>query len=107
MGRVKEAMIDEVMYEEMLKLKSYIEISSYRKKVVIAIGERIIIPTEIAKISGIRTNHISKVLKELKDCDVAVCINEEVRKGRLYKLTPKGLEIYYEIVRDINGLQRM
>lgn len=50
-------------------------------------------PTKIAEDSGIRTNHISKVLKELKESGVAECINEEVRKWRLYRLTDVGDEI--------------
>ena len=51
------------------------------------------IPTQIAKDAGIRSNHISKVLKELKEVGVAECINEEARKGRLYRLTDLGDEI--------------
>lgn len=93
------------MNDEMLKLKAYIEISGYRKKVVCAIGTTTDIPTNIALKSGVRVNHISKVLKELKKCEVAVCINEERRKGRLYRLTPLGLQIYEEIKRnEDNGL---
>lgn len=100
MGRVKEVLLNENVDEEILKLKAYIEISSYRKRVVCALGNNIITPTEIARKSGIRTNHISKVLSELKDCEVVVCINEEMRKGRLYKLTPLGLVIYGEFLVD-------
>ena len=38
-------------------------------------------------------NHISNTLKELKDHDLVECINPEVRKGRLYRLTDKREEI--------------
>ena len=48
------------------------------------------IPTEIAKDADIRVNHISKVLSELKSPELIECINPEVRKGRLYRLTDKG-----------------
>lgn len=81
----------------LLKLKAYVEISSYRLKVIKTIGNDIKIPTKIAKDSGIRTNHISKVLKELKDKNIIECINEEARKGRLYRLTPMGIQIYNEV----------
>ena len=47
-------------------------------------------PTAIAADAGIRINHISNVLKELKEAGVAECINEEARKGRLYRLTTTG-----------------
>lgn len=36
---------------------------------------------------------MNKVLKELKDAEIAECINPEVRKGRLYRLTDLGDEI--------------
>ena len=55
------------------------------------------IPTAIANDSGIRTNHISKVLAELKAHELVECINPEVRKGRLYRLPDKGEEIIKEI----------
>ena len=48
------------------------------------------IPSVIAKDSGIKTNHISKILSELKVHELVECINPEVRKGRLYRLTDKG-----------------
>ena len=41
------------------------------------------IPSAIARDSGIRTNHISKVLSELKGHELVEFINPEVRKGRL------------------------
>ena len=78
--------------ETLIKL-SYVNISSYRVKVVKSLQDDVKTPTKIAEDSGIKTNHISKVLKELKESGVAECINEEVRKGRLYRLTDLGDEI--------------
>lgn len=37
--------------------------------------------------------YISKVLAELKAHELVECINPEVRKGRLYRLTDKGDEL--------------
>ena len=79
--------------DELLKLTSYVQISKYREKTLKSIGDEVKIPTNIAKDSGIRTNHISKVLSELKSKDIVECINEEARKGRLYRLTSVGEEI--------------
>lgn len=76
--------------DELLKLTSYVQISKYREKTLKSIGDDVKIPTSIAKDSGIRTNHISKVLSELKSKDIVECINEEARKGRLYRLTDTG-----------------
>ena len=76
--------------DEMLTEISYVEISQYRKKVMKSLEGNVKIPTVIARDSGIRTNHISKVLGELKNHELVECINPEVRKGRLYRLTDKG-----------------
>lgn len=83
--------------DELLKLTSYVKISKYREKTVKSIGDNVKIPTKIAKDSGIRTNHISKVLSELKDKEIVECINEEARKGRLYRLTSTGKEVLNNI----------
>ena len=61
------------------------------------------IPTVIAKDSEIRPNHISKVLAELKAHELVECINPEVRKGRLYRLTDKGDEIVKNLKWVINS----
>ena len=76
--------------DEMLKELSYVEISKYRSKVMKALEYDVKIPSQIAKDSEIRQNHISKVLSELKAHELVECINPEVRKGRLYRLTDKG-----------------
>lgn len=79
--------------DEMLKEISYVQISTYRTKVMKSLDGDVKIPSVIAKDSGIKTNHISKVLSELKAHELVECINPEVRKGRLYRLTEKGEEI--------------
>ena len=76
--------------DEMLKEISYVKISQYRTKVMKSLEGEVKIPSQIAKDSEIRTNHISKVLSELKAHELIECINPEVRKGRLYRQTDKG-----------------
>ena len=83
--------------DEMLTEISYVNISKYRTKVMKSLDGEVLIPSQIAKNSGIRTNHISKVLAELKAYELVECINPEVRKGRLYRLTDKGEEIVNKI----------
>lgn len=79
--------------DEMLTEISYVKISKYRTKVMKSLDGDVKIPTVIAKDSEIRPNHISKVLAELRAHELVECINPEVRKGRLYRLTDKGDEI--------------
>ena len=83
-------MISMELTDEMLTEISYVQISQYRTKVMKALEGEVKIPSNIAKDSGIRTNHISKVLGELKKHELVECINPEVRKGRLYRHIEKG-----------------
>lgn len=50
-------------------------------------------PMEIAKDAEIYQNHISNTLRQLKEHSLIECINPEVKKGRLYRLTDKGEDI--------------
>ena len=83
--------------DEMLKEISYVKISTYRTKVMKSLDDEVLMPTQIARNSDIRPNHISKVLAELKAHELVECINPEVRKGRLYRLTDKGDDIVKNI----------
>ena len=82
---------------EMLKEISYIKISTYRIRVMKSLEDEVKIPSKIAEDSGIRQNHISKVLAELRARELVECINPEVKKGRLYRLTDKGNELVKNI----------
>ena len=83
--------------DEMLIEISYIKISKYRTEVMKSLDGEVLIPTQIARNLDIRTNHISKVLTDLKAHGLVECINPEVRKGRLYRLTENGEKIVDKI----------
>ena len=51
-------------------------------------------PSEIAEEMDLRINQISAILSDLKKENIVVCINEEEKTGRLYRLTPEGKEAY-------------
>ena len=75
----------------------YIEKSQYRRKVLKTLANDTKIPSQIAKDTGIVQNHISNTLRQLKEHELVECINPEVRKGRLYRLTENGEEIVDKI----------
>lgn len=81
------------MDDEMLKKIAYVNISSYRNRTVKSLKDEIRTPTEIARDTGINRSHMSNVLRELKESEIVECVNEEVRKGRIYRLTSTGEEI--------------
>lgn len=55
------------------------------------------IPYEIAKDANIIQNHISTTLRQLKEHELVECINPEVKKGRLYRLTDNGNKVIKEL----------
>lgn len=78
----------------MWKSVGYVKASKYRTMVMESLKEeQVKIPSEIAQDTGIYQNHISNTLKQLRDEDLIECINPEVRKGRLYRLTDLGKEV--------------
>ena len=79
--------------EELLISLGYVMASSYRLRVIKYIGTGVKIPSDIAKKIGVRTNHISNVLSDLKENGLVICLNENANKGRLYKNTELSLEI--------------
>ena len=71
----------------------FVKKSTYRTKVVKSLAESPKTSTQIADETKINRNNIYYILKQLKDHNIVQCINPEVRKGKLYKLTDLGEEI--------------
>lgn len=71
----------------------YILKSSYRVRVLQAIGHDVKTPSQIAKDSSVLNNHISRTLRQLYENDLIELINPEMHCGRLYRLTEKGLVV--------------
>ena len=71
----------------------YVKNSQYRTKVMKSLDGEVKMPSEITNDAEIFQNHISNTLRQLREHQLIECINPEVRKGRLYRLTDKGEEI--------------
>lgn len=82
-------MTNEKIYETL----GFVWASEYRINVIKCIGEDMKIPSAIGNEIGLRTNHVSNVLKDLKENGIVICLNEKAKKGRIYKNTELGLEI--------------
>ncbi|MGL6299102.1 MAG: winged helix-turn-helix domain-containing protein [Methanobacteriaceae archaeon] len=81
------------MKPEDIELLAYIEISEHRAKILKILNKKMMFPSKIAKQMDLRTNEVSRLLKGLKEKELVVCINEEAKVGRFYKITDKGKEI--------------
>ena len=78
---------------EIMKVLGFVKISPYRTNTLKSIGDELKMPSEIANEINIKTSQVSAALTDLKSKSLVICVNEEVRKGRLYKCTPLGLKI--------------
>jgi len=71
--------------------------SSYKREIMLVLNQKESTPKIISKETHFSINHISSVLKELKDFELIECLNEELKKGRIYHLTNKGRTIIKKI----------
>ena len=85
------------MDDETLKLVGYVISSTYRTEVMKTLIEKPKIPSKIAADIGIKQNHISNVLNQLKEKGLIRLINPEAKNGRIHELTDVGLEIAKEL----------
>lgn len=86
--------MSELENQEIIQKISYIKRSKNRLKLVNILGNSFKTPSEIAKEMDLRINQISAILSDLKKEDIVVCMNEQAKTGRLYKLTEEGKKAY-------------
>lgn len=79
------------------ELINYVTKSSYRVRVLKAIGGDVKMPFQIAEDSNVLNNHVSKTLRQLREHGLVELINPEMTRGRLYRLTNDGKQILNEI----------
>ncbi len=76
--------------QEIIVLAGWVKASSYRNRVMINLGNKVKTPSSIARDAQIKMNHVSVVLKALKEKGLIICLNEDSKKGRLYQMTDLG-----------------
>ena len=79
--------------KEFFEILGYVKISPYRTNTLKSVGNELKMPSEIAYDINVKTSQVSSALADLKKKNLVICVNEEVRKGRLYKCTDLGKEI--------------
>jgi len=57
-------------------------------------------PKELAEQIEVALNNVSNYLATLQELGLVRCINNELRKGRLYTLIDKGKQIHYAMVNN-------
>ena len=78
----------------MIKGISLLKNSDYRKRILESLSDAdYLTPSEISEKTKIRLNHVSNFLKDLKDNQLIICLNDEEKRGRLYKITDLGKKV--------------
>lgn len=78
------------MDKQTLILKTQIELSAHRVKVLKAFEDADVLrPTEIAVLSGMKPNNVSRSLGQLKQMNLVTLVSSKGR-ARYYGLTDKG-----------------
>lgn len=86
-------MINQLTEEEIWDLIGFIKISPLRQKTLRALKNDYLMPSEIGRLTGMRTTQASGALFDLKEKNLVMCMNESAHKGRIYQLTELGIEI--------------
>ena len=83
----------ELSEHEIWDIIGFVKVSPTRLKTLKSLESDFLMPSEIAKTTGLRITQVSNALHDLKEKDLVYCLNEQAKKGRLYQNTELGLEI--------------
>ena len=86
-------MINQLTEEEKWELIGFVRISPHRLLTIQALRNGFLMPSEIARLTGMKTTQASSALIDLKKKNLVVCMNESSHKGRIYQSTELGLAI--------------
>ena len=78
-------------------LISKVERSKYRKRILIELERKPLMPSVIAKELKLSRPNVSNTLKELVQLGLVKCLTPDERMGRLYSLTAQGREVIKQI----------
>ncbi|MGC9553777.1 MAG: transcriptional regulator [Thermoplasmatota archaeon] len=67
--------------------------SKYKRKIIGYLTFGLATPRQIANGTDIRINHVSNYLSRLSDDGLVICVNPDVKMGRLYTLTDEGKKV--------------
>ena len=71
--------------------------SEIKISIVLVLYNKTLTPKRISQLTNKRINHISTYLTQLKKNNTVICLNEEMKKGWLYKLTDLGNKVAAEL----------
>ncbi len=78
--------------------------SKHRTKIINLLKSSPMTPKELAEQTGAALNNISNYLATLRELGLVKCLNNDLRKGRVYALTDKGKEIHSALISSARAL---
>ena len=85
------------MERELIEGIAIIQRSKCKEIVLRSLNNGIKMPSKISKETEISIHHVSRYLKQLKEKNLVICLNEDYKQGRLYKITELGKEVLKHI----------
>ena len=82
-----------------MSLISFLARSNKRVEILKSLNQGDKIPSTISKEINDSSHHVSKYLSSLKEKELVVCMNEEDKRFRFYRITAKG-KYYLEIIQS-------
>ena len=79
--------------DEIWGMIGFIKISQARYKTLKCLSNEHLMPTEISKKTQLTPAQVSVALRDMKKVKIVRCMNENVKRGRIYQCTDLGLEI--------------
>lgn len=79
--------------QKFLEQVAYVKVSKHRTNILLFMQNELYTPKQIGDGIGVRTNHISNLLAQLKKFNLVYCATPNIKKGRLYSLTDDGKNV--------------
>jgi len=79
------------------KMISFISSSEPRFKILLHLSKTASTPSLISKELKIPLSRVSVILKELEEKELIECLTKNVRKGKFFRTTDKGIEVINDI----------
>lgn len=87
------------MKKEIAELVSYIVRGSNRSVILNQISEETLTPSQIKKRTNLYLSHISRVIQELLEKKLIICINPSSPTVKFYEITKLGKEVNFMVVK--------
>lgn len=78
---------------------AWVKASDYRENILLALESKPRTPKELAEETGYYLSHVSNILSDLNEHDMAECLTPDRQKGRLWATTEKGDEMITDLKR--------